>query len=75
MHGLHEGTEKVHTRETDAIIVTLDGVHHLLTYHLTKAARVCVCTSVYAQWHNACTYYCVCARVCACVHVYRVEAL
>ena len=41
MHGLHEGTEKVHTRETDTVIITLDGAHNLLANNLTKAASVC----------------------------------
>ena len=47
MHGLHEGTEKVHTRETDTVIITFDGTHNLLANNLTKAA---VCACLWSSW-------------------------
>lgn len=39
VHRLHQGTEKVHARETYSVVVSFDGVHHLLSDHLTKAEQ------------------------------------
>ncbi len=37
MHGLHQGTEKVHTGMTDSIVLPLQRSHNLTAHHFPEA--------------------------------------
>ncbi len=40
MHGLHQGTEKVHTGMADAIVLPLQGSHDLTPHNFSKTVGI-----------------------------------